>query len=31
MLSYRYGTNLVSKVIKKGAVYPAVWKYAVIF
>jgi len=24
MLSYRYGTNLVSKVIKKGAVYPAV-------
>ena len=24
MLSYRYGTNLVSTVIKKGAVYPAV-------
>lgn len=23
MLSYRYGTNLVSTVIKKGAVYPA--------
>ncbi len=24
MLSYRYGTNLVSTVIKKGAVYPVV-------
>jgi len=24
MLSYRYGTNLVSTVIKKGAVYPVI-------
>ena len=24
MISYRYGTNLVSTVIKKGAVYPAI-------